>query len=415
MLALSDASGVGASATASGAIGAPSVSLTAKAKGSLSLAVGNDYDNAISRTVGGDQQLISQWVDAGAGDTYWVQATDRSSRRPGQRIRLNDTAPTSDQWNLAAVEVKPRHLAASSPVASIINPVPSQTVSGTVPVAAVASDNIRVRSVQFILDGRKLGGPILAPPYAIKWRTASVHTGTHRLWARVLGASGLVGLSRRVEVRVANPAPRMTCFVMQSVSADGRSAVTTPAFHTAAPRETLLALVSSGGPATRFGQRVIVSGGSLRWTLVRRANRQSGDAEIWQAQTRGVMAAVRVTARQARSGYRQELTVVAMQGTDGVGASASRSAAGGRSVVKLKTSSPVSLIFGVGFSAGAAQARTLPTGWVLLREWLATSSFWSQYTNVPVQAAGRTVLVSDGAPGERPWDLAAVEITGDGG
>ena len=253
MLAISDSSGVGAAANASAATGAPTVSLAAKAKGSLSFAVGNDYDNAISRTVGSGQQLISQWVDIGTGDTYWVQATDRPSRRAGQRIRLNDTAPTTDQWNLAAVEVKPRVVAASRPVASIINPAPGETVSGNVPVAAVASDGIRcaVQSSSSSTAGSWAGRSqrLRMPSNGIP---AARHQVLTRLWARVVGADGRSGLSKRVKVTVANPAPRMTCFVMQSVSADGRGQVTTPAFHTAAPGETLLAFVSSGGPARRF-------------------------------------------------------------------------------------------------------------------------------------------------------------------
>ncbi len=279
-------------------------------------------------------------------------------------------------------------MAASRPVASIINPAPGETVSGNVPVAAVASDGIRVRSVQFFLDGRKLGGPISAPPYAIKWHTRRSPPGPHTVWARVVGAGGRSDLSERVKVTVANPAPRMTCFVMQSVSAGGRGPVTTPAFHTAAPVETLLAFVSSDGPARR-GQRVTVSGAGLTWTLVRRANSQRGDAEIWQARTRQVMTAVRVTARQAWSGYRQQLAVVAMEGTDGVGASAGGSAARGPSAVRLTTSSPGSLIFAVGFSAGVPRARVLPVGWVMLRQRLDGESFWSQYTNVPCRRLAR--------------------------
>ena len=39
---------------------------------------------------------------------------------------------------------------------------------------------------------------------------------------------------------------------------------------------------------------------------------------------------------------------------------------------------------------------------------------WSQYTNVPVTAAGTDVTVGDTAPTTDQWNMAAVELPGDG-
>ena len=39
------------------------VSLTAVGTGSIAFGVGKDYDNAIARTLGSNQTLLSQWLD----------------------------------------------------------------------------------------------------------------------------------------------------------------------------------------------------------------------------------------------------------------------------------------------------------------------------------------------------------------
>jgi hypothetical protein len=105
VLAFTGSAGVGASASAAAASGAPSVSLTTTAAGSLSYAVGDDYDSGTPRTLGSGQTLVSQWVNTATGDTFWVQGTSAPSTAGGQSGTLNDTAPTADQWNFAAVEV----------------------------------------------------------------------------------------------------------------------------------------------------------------------------------------------------------------------------------------------------------------------------------------------------------------------
>ena len=413
--------GVGATAAASAASGAPSVSLTTKAAGSLSFAVGSDYDNPILRTAGPGQTLVSQFLVRSAGKTYWVQGSSTASIAAGQQVTLNDTAPTTDRWDLAAVEVT----SASSPppdttppTVSITNPASGQTVSGTNPVAATASDDTAVASVQFFLDGRALGSPVTAAPYAVQWDTTTASNGTHTLSAQATDSSGNVGTSQSVSVIVQNPAPAMTCFVMQAnVSVHGRGTVTTPSFHTAAAGETLLAFVGSDGPAQSAGQTVTVSGAGLTWTLVKRANGQFGDAEIWQATASSVLPGATVTSTPAQSGYDQSLTVIAMEGTAGVGASASASAGSGAPTLSLTTTKATSLIFAVGNDWDNAAARTLPAGWVSLNQWLDTTTgdtFWSQYTNVPVPAAGTPVAVGDTAPTTDQWNLVAVELTGDG-
>jgi hypothetical protein len=397
------------------------VSLTTKAAGSLSYAVGNDYDSATPRTLGAGQTLVNQWPDTATGDTYWVQGTSAPSIAAGQTVTLNDTAPTADQWNFAAVEVlasSPPPPDTTPPTVNITNPTAGQTVSGTIPVAANASDNVAVASVQFYLDGLPLGSAVTSAPYAVRWDTTKAAKGSHTLSAKATDTSGNVGTSANVVVTVQNPPPPMTCFVLQArVRVHGSGKVTTPSFHTAMAGERILAFVSASGPAGAGKQAVAVSGAGLRWKLIKRANGQSGDSEVWAATASTILSKATVTSTELRSGYPQDLTVIAMEGTAGVGASAAASAPTGAPKVKLTTTRATSLVFAVGNDYKRAVARTLPAGWVILDQWVNTSAhhtYWSQYTNQPTGRAGSVITVTDKAPTNDPWNLVAVELVNSG-
>ena len=97
--------GAGASAVAGAASGAPSVSLKTTESEDLVFGVGNDYDNATARTLGSNQVMLSQYLNTKTGDSYWSQYTGAVTGAAGSTVTLNDTAPTNDQWNMAAVEV----------------------------------------------------------------------------------------------------------------------------------------------------------------------------------------------------------------------------------------------------------------------------------------------------------------------
>jgi hypothetical protein len=54
------------------------------------------------------QVLVHQRVDTTIGDTYWVQSTVAPATANGL-VDIHDTAPTSDQWNYAVVEIVATH------------------------------------------------------------------------------------------------------------------------------------------------------------------------------------------------------------------------------------------------------------------------------------------------------------------
>jgi hypothetical protein len=414
------AGGLGASSIASGATGGPAINLVTQGAGSLVFATGTDWDSAQPRSPGANQSMVSEWVDTGSGNTFWAQEGGSPTTTAGRTVLLNDTAPTADQWDLAAVEVRPAAAApatSSPPTVSLVNPTNGQTLSATVPLAANVTGAAGYLSVQFMLDGFPLGGLLTSVPYAMRWDTTAATPGAHLLSARVTDTSGRVGTSAQVAVTVANPAPPMTCFVLQAhVTAHGTGTVTTPSFHTAVAGEVLVAFVTAEGPARRGQQTATVSGAGLPWVLVERANAQPGDSEVWMATTDRVLDHATVESSESAAGYEQDLTVIAMEGVSGIGASAGGSAARGTPSVRLTTTGATSLVFAAGNDPARAEARSLPDGWVLLDQMVDARigrSSWTQYTNDPTGFAGSRITVADSRPPGDPWNLVAVELRND--
>jgi hypothetical protein len=422
VLALSGAGGVGASASASAAKGAPSVGLVATKAGSVAFATGDDSAEATARTPAAGQELLAQTVETSAGNTYWTQYATAPSSAAGQTLTLGDTAPTADPWDMAGVEVlpsPPEQSGAEPPSVSIVNPTAGEIVSDTTQVTANVSDNAPIGSVQFYLDGKPLGAPVTKSPYAISWDTTEASNATHSLTAVATNTSNMTGTSAPVSVTVQNPPEEETCFVMDvTVNATGKGAVTTQTFTTAEAGEQLYAFVSSDGPAGAAKQSATVSGAGLTWTLVKRANSQSGDAEIWTAEAKNQLSDVTVTSTPAVAGYDQSLTVISMQGSNGSGASVAGGAASGEASVTLTTEQAGSLVYAVGSDWSSATSRTLGPNQTLMRQDLDTAggnTFWSQFTSDVTGPAGSTVTMNDTAPTKDIWNMAAVEIVSDVG
>jgi hypothetical protein len=417
--AISGASGVGVAGAAGAPSGAPRVELSSSGIGSVGFATGNDWDKAVARTLGSNQQLLYQDLDTGTGDTFWTQYTTSVSSGPGQPIVLNDTAPGGDRWNLAAVEVRPASETPDNepPTVSIVNPTAGETVSNNVSVSANAMDNVAVASVQFYLDGKPLGAPVTKLPYAIKWDSTQVANGPHTITAVASDTSGNTGESAPVEVHVENPAEPGPCFVVDvDTTVQGAKKVATQPFTTAEAGEQLFAFVSAGGGPGK-PQSAKVSGGGVKWKLVRRANSQPGTAEIWAGEAKKAIKNKFVKSTLKLKGYDQQLTVIAVQMSAGVGTSAAAGSAGGLPEVSFTTTEAGTLGFAVGSDTASATARTLAPNQVLLSEDLDaahSSTFWSQYTGAVTGPIGEAVTLADTAPPGGHWNMAAVEVLGDG-
>ena len=92
------------------------------------------------------------------------------------------------------------------PVVNLTSPAPGATVFNQVSVSAVASDNVGIAGVQFLLDGASLGAEVTMSPYSVVWDTTSAATGSHSLQAVARDFAGNTAASTPVSVTVTRAA-----------------------------------------------------------------------------------------------------------------------------------------------------------------------------------------------------------------
>src|SRR4051794_6387352 len=92
---------------------------------------------------------------------------------------------------------------ATAPTVSITSPANGSTVSGTVTIAASASDNVGVAKVEFYVDGA-IRTTDTTSPYSYSWNTTTFANSSHTLVAKAYDAAGNVGTSSNVTVTVNN-------------------------------------------------------------------------------------------------------------------------------------------------------------------------------------------------------------------
>ena len=165
---------------ASGAIGSVSLSWTAATDN-----VGVTQYNVYRSTTPGftptsanpiGTSTTTNYTDYVAAGTYYYLVT-------AQDAAGNVGPPSNQATGTSSPDTIP-------PTVSIISPAAGATVSGTWAVAANASDNVAVASVQFYLDGLSYGAPLTTTPYSFSWNSATVTNGTHTWAAVARDASG---------------------------------------------------------------------------------------------------------------------------------------------------------------------------------------------------------------------------------
>jgi Bacterial Ig domain/Calcineurin-like phosphoesterase len=123
-----------------------------------------------------------------------TDAAGNSGTSPAVNVTI-DNAPTPDT---------------TPPTVSVTAPQPGSFVRGTVPLAASASDDVGVASVEFMVDGASVGVDATSP-YAASWDTSALADGSqHSITAVALDTSGNPATSGEVTVTVDNTAPTVT-------------------------------------------------------------------------------------------------------------------------------------------------------------------------------------------------------------
>ncbi|MBI4424425.1 MAG: hypothetical protein HY554_11885 [Elusimicrobia bacterium] len=92
----------------------------------------------------------------------------------------------------------------AGPAVSLTAPAPGAALSGSVALAANASDDVGVSGVQFLVDGAPVGGEDLGAPYAASWDTTATANGSRSITAVARDAAGNRTTSAPVVVTVEN-------------------------------------------------------------------------------------------------------------------------------------------------------------------------------------------------------------------
>jgi hypothetical protein len=197
------------------------------------------------------------------------------------------------------------------------------------------------------------------------------------------------------------------------------SSITSATFSTSSGNELLLAFISTDYLTGANTAVTNVAGAGLIWTLVVKANGQSGDSEIWRAFATTSLTNTSVTATLSQSVV-SSITIVSYTGVDvtgsngsgAIGAFINKSAATGAPSASITTTRNNSWVFGVGTDYDNATARSVPTGQSLVHQDLTSAgdTYWVQMQNGTTAVSGTAVSISDTAPTTDRYNLAIVEV-----
>ena len=102
-----DGSGaIGAVASGQATRGDPTASLITTQNNSLVVGAGNDFEQATKRTAVAGQSIVYQDLSS-SEDTYWVQEMNSTTGLKGTKVTMEDSAPTSDEYNFSICEILP--------------------------------------------------------------------------------------------------------------------------------------------------------------------------------------------------------------------------------------------------------------------------------------------------------------------
>lgn len=98
----------------------------------------------------------------------------------------------------------------TAPTASLTSPTASQSLVGTVTLAAKATDNVGVAKVEFFANSSLLG-TATAAPYQLNWNSTSMLNGTYAFTAKTTDSAGLTKVSTAVNATIVNPVSAVAC------------------------------------------------------------------------------------------------------------------------------------------------------------------------------------------------------------
>lgn len=177
---------------------------------------------AASSTVSGSINLTAQASDnvGVVGVSFIVDGSPFGSEvtTAPYQISLNTTTLTDGSHSITAIArdaagnsatatavvITVANADTSAPAVSVSSPTQNASVSGTITLAALASDNIGVVGVRFLVDGNPIGAEDTTSPYEVSLNTATLTDGNHSITAIARDAAGNSTTSAAVAITVAN-------------------------------------------------------------------------------------------------------------------------------------------------------------------------------------------------------------------
>jgi hypothetical protein len=221
-------------------------------------------------------------VSADAASTTGI--TSVAFLADGTSIATDTTAPFSVTWSTAGIPNGAHTLTAvatagdsqittSAPVTvtvgndttpphtTVTSPAAGATVSGAITLAATASDETAVQSVDFAVDGQTVGTDT-TEPYTAEWASGTVTNGSHTITSIAKDTSNNATTSAPIIVTVANSAPSGIArrAVGTAFGTSGVPTLTIPS--TVAAGDVLVAAVTTSSSSATLGT------GPAGWTKV---------------------------------------------------------------------------------------------------------------------------------------------------
>jgi RHS repeat-associated protein len=426
---------VGAVATANNSTGAPSVSLTTTRNNSLVFGVGSDTKSALLgsasvHVAGSGQNILSQFNYPGCIDgincfssfnsDLWVQQLGTAVVAAGTGVAISSTAPTTEPYDLAAVEILPAATPTTAPVLTALSPnigAPGTavTITGANFGTSQGTSTVTFSGVTAVPVSWSGSSIVVTVPNGISSGNVVVTVSGH-------ASNGLAFL-------VANSSGLA---VDQTASIDGSSlqegGVSLGSFSTSTGNELLLALVST---AASTSDTATISSPGLTWQLVQRTNTQGGTAEIWRAFSQFMLSNTTISASFAQisnvSVTLTSFTGIDTSGSNGsgaIGAVGTANSAAGAPSGAITTTRGNSMVFAAGTDPSGATARTPGNLQTVIHQavnpcvppggssscLIPSNTLWAQQVNGSISASGTSVTVNDTAPTTDAFNLSIVEV-----
>jgi len=154
---------------------------------------------------------MASYVLGGGADTWGRTWSAAELADANFRVRVITTANSTNRdfsldWIPVRVTAAGGTPDTTPPTVSITSPTAGSTVSGTVAISAMASDNVGVTKVDFLVDGALLSSDTTSP-YSATWNTTTAANGSHTLTAKAFDAANNQTTSAPVGVTVNNAPP----------------------------------------------------------------------------------------------------------------------------------------------------------------------------------------------------------------